>query len=311
MPEAVTQVIPPSTPQAQLPLEPQTPEVIAPSGRRRFEIPEGKVEHVVDAPAESTPEPKPEAQNTGTEATPAKPEGEKPEAVEKTDDVTPEQAAKRESRRFERRIDKAYRKAAEAQARAELLEKQLAELKQPKAPEGAPTLEQFDYDPEKYAAAKADYAKAEAAKEYETKQKTEAGKQARQKLLTDWEEKAERGADKYDDWQEMVGELQPNNPFMHAIMEAENGEDVAHYLGKHPKEAERIAKLPPLSQVREVGKLEAKLLAKPAEPKTPSKAPAPITPLTGAAPVVSDVPSETDDLRDWMRKRNKQVHGGR
>ena len=305
MPEAVVVQQPASTPQAQLPLEPQTPEVIAPSGRRRFEIPDEQVVDVPETPAASTPEPKPEAQNTGEEATPAKPEGEKPE------EVTLEQAAKREGRRFERRLDKAFRKAAEAQARAELLEKQLAELKQPKAPEGAPTLEQFDYDPEKYAAAKADYAKAEAAKEYEAKQKTEAGKQATQKLLTDWEEKAERGADKYDDWQDIVGELKPNNPFMHAIMEAENGEDVAHYLGKHPKEAERIAKLPPLSQVREVGKLEAKLLAKPAEPKTPSKAPAPITPLTGAAPVVSDAPSETDDIRDWIRKRQKQVHGRR
>jgi hypothetical protein len=305
VPEAVVVQQPASTAQAQLPLEPQTPEVIAPSGRRRFEIPDEQVVDVPETPAASTPEVKSEAQNTGEEATPAKPEGEKPE------EVTPEQAAKREGRRFERRLDKAYRKAAEAQARAELLEKQLAELKQPKAPEGAPTLEQFDYDPEKYAAAKADYAKAEAAKEYEAKQKTEAGKQATQKLLTDWEEKAERGADKYDDWTEIVGELKPTNPFMHAIMEAENGEDVAHYLGKHPKEAERIAKLPPLSQVREVGKLEAKLLAKPAEPKTPSKAPAPITPLTGAAPVVSDAPSETDDIRDWIRKRQKQVHGRR
>jgi len=305
MPEATVGT--PQTPSTPPPAAPAA----APSAPRRFEIPAfadltaDAVTPAPAAPAASTPEVKPEAQNTGTEATPAKPEGEKPE------EVTPEQAAKREGRRFERRLDKAYRKAAEAQARAELLEKQLAEFKQPKAPEGAPTLEQFDYDPEKYAAAKADYAKAEAAKEFEAKQRTEAGKQFTQKLQTDWEEKAERGADKYDDWQETVGELQPNNPFMHAIMEAENGEDVAHYLGTHPKEAERIAKLPPLSQVREVGKLEAKLLAKPAEPKTPSKAPAPITPLTGAAPVVSDVPSETDDLRDWMRKRNKQVHGSR
>ena len=39
-------------------------------------------------------------------------------------------------------------------------------------------------------------------------------------------------------------------------MEAENGDDIAHYLGKNPKEAHRIAQLHPRSQIREIGKLE-------------------------------------------------------
>ena len=94
-------------------------------------------------------------------------------------------------------------------------------------------------------------------------------------------------------------------------VEAENAEDVAYYLGKNPKEAERIVSLPTLSQVREIGKLEAKLLAEPAKPKTPSKAPAPITPLTGAAPVTTDVPSENDEIGTWIKRRSKQVHGKR
>ena len=287
-----------------------TPAVETPVAQRRYEIPV-LGETTPEAPLVQTPSAAAEVvakddQDTGEQAPPAKPE-EKPAPEE----VTPEQAAKREGRRFERKLDKAYRQRAEALARAEASERRLAELEKPKAPEGEPKLEQFDYDPEKYAQAKADYAKSQATKEYEAKQRTETGKQQQQKLISDWEEKAERGADKHDDFQEKVGNIQPVNPLLMAIMEADNGDEIAYYLGAHPKEAERIAKLSQISQVREIGKLEAKLALTPEKPKAPSKAPAPITPLTGVAAVASPEPSEQDNMGDWMKKRQKQVYGKR
>jgi hypothetical protein len=287
-------------------LEPQQKEL--PAGTpapKRFVIPDGAIEDVkqpaASAPAAPSAEP---AQNKGTEAPPAEPEA-KPE----TEEVTPEQAAKREGRRFERRLDKAYRARAEAEARAKLLEEQLSKIQQPKPLEGEPKLEQFDYDPEKYAAAKAEHAKSQAAKEFESKQRDTAAKAEYTRLAADWEEKVEKASDKYEDFAEKVGNLDPANPIAASIMEADNGEEIAYHLATHPKEARRIAELPMRSQIREIGKLEAKLAQKPVEPKAPSKAPAPITPLTGTAPTVTDIPSEGDDLRDWMRKRNKQVHG--
>jgi hypothetical protein len=321
VPEATnTTPVAPAAPQAQLPLEPQTPEAVATNSgniKRRFEIPDEKVEDVAapaapaapaakTASAEGTPEKA--AQDNGEQAPPAEPEGDQPEKK----DETPEQAAKREGRRFERRLDKAYRKAAEAQARSELLEKQLSELRQPKAPEGAPKLEDFDYDPEKYATAKAEFAKKQAVTENEEKQRTERTKLYRDKILSDWEEKVDKASDKIENFDaNFAMKLKPETPFFEAMMEAENGAEILHYLGSHPKEAQRISALQPVSQVREIGKLEAKLAAKPAEPKTPSKAPAPIAPLSGAAQVTTDVPSDDDDTADWIRKRQKQVHGSR
>src|SRR5258706_10652114 len=86
-------------------------------------------------------------QKTGEEAAP--PGEEKPET---TGETPPE---KRGKNRFERRLDKAYRKAAEAQGRADFLEKQLAEVRaqtpQQVAP-GEPRLEDFN-DIKKYAEA--------------------------------------------------------------------------------------------------------------------------------------------------------------
>ena len=298
MPEATTPAV---SPQAQLVLEPPQKEVIAATpAPKRFVIPDGAIEDVKPAASETQIP----AQNKGPEASPAKPEAKPEEEV-----VTPEQAAKREGRRFERRLDKAFRARAEAEARAKFAEEQLSKIQQPKPLEGEPKLEQFDYDPEKYAAAKAEHAKSQAAKEFESKQRDTAAKAEQTRLAADWEEKVEKALDKYEDFAEKVGSLDPANPIAASIMEAENGEEIAYHLATHPKEARRIAELPMRSQIREIGKLEAKLAQKPVEPKAPSNAPAPITPLTGTAPTVTNEPTETDDIRDWIRKRNKQVHG--
>ena len=266
----------------------------------RFELP---VETAPEEAPAAEGEPK-VAQDPGKQAPPTEPEAKPEEAL------TPEQAAKREGRRFERRLDKAYRQRAEAQAMAELLGKRLAELEKSGAPQqqaGKPTLEQFEFDAEKYAAATAEYAKSQATKDFEAKQRVQTAQQARQRLIADWEEKADRAIDKYDDFQQVVGNLEPNSPFVAAIMEAENGEDIAYHLGKHLAEARRIASLSPVTQIREIGKLEAKLQAEPVKPKAPSKAPAPITPVSGAAQVATDVPSESDDYPTWLKKRQKQL----
>lgn len=255
----------------------------------------------VEPAASATPATQADVQNTGDEATPAAPEGEKPEAA-----PTPEQEAKRKQNRLDRKLDKAFRQRAEAQAKADFLEKQLAEERAKNSPvqnDGKPTLAQFDYDPEKYADAVAKYATDKAATEAKAKHQEETGKQFQQKLVSDWDEKVARAEDKYDDWQKKVGDLTPNSPFTAAIMEAENGEDIAYYLGTHPEEARRIVSLHPLSQAREIGKLEAKLLSEPQKPQLPSSAPVPIKPVGGSSsPATKRLMDMSQDEFDKKRK---------
>lgn len=232
---------------------------------------------------------------------------------EKKPDTDQDPEKQRTSRRFERRLDKAYRRAAEATARAELSERLLNEERakaQAPVDTDAPKLEQFD-DIEKFALAREKYAADKALKADQTKRQTEAQKQAQARLVETWEEKADSASEKYDDWNAVVGNLKPTSPWATAIMHTENGVDVAYHLGKNLKEAERIQELPSILQVLEIGKLAAKLAAELPKPKTPSKAPAPITPLTGAAPVATDVPSEQDDYPTWFKKRQRQVHAKR
>lgn len=247
------------------------------------------------------------AQNTAEQA-PATLEG-----GEKKPDTEQAPEKRQGQSRYERRLDRAYRKAAEAQARAEFFEKQYnearAKVATPEDP-GAPKLENFK-DIEEYAKAVGKYESEKALKAHQDKQRSETQKQMRTRLTESWEAKAARADGKYEDFDEVVGDIQPTSPWSIAVMEAENGEDIAYYLGKNMKEAHRIAALPPTAQIREIGKLEAKLAAEPPKPKTASKAPPPITPLAGTTPAENAKPSDKDDIDTWFKKRNAEVRAKR
>ena len=238
----------------------------------------------------------PAEQAPATDATPEKAE------------VTDEQPEKRSQSRFERRLSKAYRKYGEEKARADFLEKQLNEFKAPKAhpQEGTPRLEQFD-DIEKYADAKAEWAKSNAVRDFEAKQRTTAQQAQQQRLVTQWEEKATAAEVKYDDFDEVVGEIKPTHPLTVAIMREENGADVAYHLGKNPKEAMRIAALDPMDQILAIGRLAAKLSSEPPVAKQPSKAPPPIAPVSGTAAAPIEEISPDDDMKTFIRKRERQL----
>lgn len=258
----------------------------------------------VAPPADNTPpaESGTPAQNEAPSADATPPGGDKP--------ATPDQAEKRGTSRYERKISRLHKERAEAVARADLLERQLAESRAPKpSDDGRPKLEQFDYDPEKYASAVADYEKGRSLKEGETKAREHATKQYRERLTNDWEEKTANAEVKYPDFDKVVGNLEPNTPLAIAIIEAENADDVAYYLMKNQEVLGRILKLNPLAAVREIGKLEAKLLADPpVKPKTPSKAPAPISPVSGSATVSAKSLSDPEISYDeFVRIRNKEL----
>lgn len=230
---------------------------------------------------------------------------------EQAQQTTDEQPEKRGKNHFERRLSRAYRREAEQKARADLLEKRLAEIEAKVAPKteataGEPKLADFD-DIEKYAAAKAEHREKEAIKAYEAKQRNEQAKSQQQRIVSEWVEKAERGSDKYDDWDDVVGEIRPTNPLTIALMRAENADDVAYHLGKNLKEATRISQLDPVSQMLAIGALSAKLQADPPKPKQPSKAPPPIAPVSGKSEAPSEELKDDDDMKTFIKKRNRQL----
>jgi hypothetical protein len=100
-------------------------------------------------------------------------------------------------------------------------------------------------------------------------------------LLESYHDKEEKAREKYDDFEQVA--YNPNLPITdvmaQSIQASDIGPEVAYHLGANPKEAERIARLSPILQAKEIGKLEAKLAADPPVKKT-SNAPSPISPIT-------------------------------
>ena len=147
-----------------------------------------------------------------------------------------------------------------------------AETQIVKAP-SATSADQFE-SPEAYAEALA-YQRAE-----ELVAKREAAKQQSQ-VLESYQEREEAARDKYDDFEQVAynPKLSITNVMAETIQSSDIGPELAYYLGSNPKDAERISRMTPLAQAKEIGKIEAKLANDPPVKRTTS-APAPISPVT-------------------------------
>lgn len=197
----------------------------------------------------------------------------------------------REQRKWER--EQAAR-AAEAQTKQQV-------------PADLPPADQFA-TPEAYAEALAEK------KAQELVAKREAEKE-RSTILEAYHDREEEARGKYNDFEQVA-----YNPttritavMAETIQASEIGPDLAYHLGSNPKEAERISKLSPFLQAKEIGKLEAKLQATPPVPKV-SSAPPPITPVTARS--VGTPSYDTTDPRsiktmttsEWIEaERQRQI----
>jgi hypothetical protein len=109
------------------------------------------------------------------------------------------------------------------------------------------------------------------AKDHEEKQAQIAERHAHvQKQYQRLNDEFDRASDKYDDFDDVVrGEDTPFTTHVRdALLLVDNPADVAYRLGKNPTELERISKLHPLDQAREVNKLSFSLMG--GNGKTPS-----------------------------------------
>lgn len=113
---------------------------------------------------------------------------------------------------------------------------------------------------------------------------------------------------KYDDYDDVIEDglrsVTVTSDMAQAIMGSENGPEIEYHLYTHPAEATSIAGMDPYSQVRAIGRLEAKLLTP--SPKKTTTAPKPVKPLggTGAGGVGQTDPAKMD-MEQYVAWRQK------
>ena len=197
----------------------------------------------------------------------------------------------REQRKWER---EQQAKQAETQARQSV-------------PKELPSVDHFE-SPEAYAEALA-MKRAEEMLHQRDLQKQQAA------IEDTYAEREEEARNKYDDFEQVAynPQLRVTDVMAETIKSSDLGPDLAYWLGSNPKEADRISRLSPLLQAREIGKIEAKIGAEPFQKKT-SSAPEPIRPVTARAvnPGVTDTTDpravKTMSTSDWIAaERQRQI----
>ncbi|HTJ94267.1 MAG TPA: hypothetical protein VL424_14325 [Pararobbsia sp.] len=215
------------------------------------------------------------------------------------------EAAKPKVDNVQRRIDEITRKRHEEvnreRARADAAERELAALRTPKTDDNGQPTQVRPEDIDRIANQRADALVVK--REFD----------AKCTALVDNGSK-EFGAD-FDKAVKTLGSLQAIvdekgefTDFAKAIVESDEPHKLMKHLGDNPDEAARILLLNPTQQAREIGRLEARLSTQPATQPAVSKAPPPPSHV-GTRNVASAAPSDKDDIKTWMAKREAQVRG--
>lgn len=189
--------------------------------------------------------------------------------------------------------------AAEVENR--LLKSGYQQTQQPEVkPTGEPKPSDFQ-DYEAYTRALVDHRSDQRFAELQQRQAQEAQSQRQQQHAKRVQEKLAVGQAKYDDFTEVVfNDAVSITPVMRdEIGESSLSAEIAYYLGSNLEEADRISRLRPGDQVREIVKLEAKLTALP----TPTKTPPPIVPGGGSSATKPNIWAADYDFKKFVAAR--------
>ncbi len=178
------------------------------------------------------------------------------------------------------------------------------------------------YDPEKYQAAVRAWdrrqAKKEALAEIDQREQQKSQKSEQQKQAEGWEQKKAVARAKYDDFDDALDADVPiTQAISKVLLTSELGADLAYYLGTHPGEAQKIAKMDDIGAALAMGRIEA-TLAKQETDEPEEKHPA----VTKAAPppqpvkkaTASKAPDIYDDslpYKEWVKTREAGLKKGK
>lgn len=243
---------------------------------------------------------------------------------------------------YQRRIDKLTREvaelkakqapqpAAELEAEPEPAPQTLGRAKPTPTPDKYETYEDYIEDLTDWKAEQRELQRAE-------QEQAAAQQQQLRAVIDNWNEQADAAREQYDDFDETLSNQVPIYAGVQmALMELENGAEVAYYLGKHRDVAAKLMEMSPERAIAEVGKLAANLgeveveseepssssdegpqggsqgggpaatdRAAPPPRRAVSNAPAPIKPVGGSA-TRSSVPLDELPYSEYRRIRDQQ-----
>lgn len=204
-------------------------------------------------------------------------------------------------RQTERELEAARQRAQELESR--IASQQAA----PPPSQGAPTLEQYNWDMDAWGKALAEHQNANLDNLLNQRIAAQQQQQQRQQAAQNFETRATAYAAEHPEFNDRVAMLSATVQFPQEIVEAvalsDHGPAIADHLAQHLDEADRIARLPLHLAAQAIGRIEAKVSAP--KPKPVSKAPEPAATLGGGSTPI-ETPENMTTAR-WMEWRNSQT----
>lgn len=259
-----------------------------------------EVEEVEQEEAQNNPE---ESAATESGDTPAQQSRKKPGVHQRIDELTKEKHDARRAAEDAQRERDYWREQATRQATQQEVQPTQAAVPS----DGEPTLESCDFDVVDFQRKYFKWMRAQ--------EKQQEAEQERTRVFL--EKEAAFRAD-YPDYDTVT--RNPALPITQAvvdvILETDDPPAVAYYLGQNLNEAAAIAQMTPHQIGRAIGRIEAKLSAPKAseaprqvEPKTVTKAPAPVTTLSGAPAVKKSYDEMSPKEYDEVRRKERAGKG--
>lgn len=220
-----------------------------------------------------------------------------------------ELAAKRNE--AEAKAEAAERKAAELEARIQALQAQAKPLEE----DARPVRSAYATDDD-YIDAVADWKAKRAIAERERAQAQARAEAEQAEIASQWSKRQEQVMKDLPDYADVIGksEISVPNHIHQAILESEQGPQIAYYLALHPDEAKKLALMKPVAGIKRIAALERDLAEIEAEEQTPekeeaapqvkkSKAPPPIDTVRS---VPSSTGSSTSSYEEYKRRRQAE-----
>lgn len=238
------------------------------------------------------------------------------EAEESDDDQEQVEDKPKKKSGFARKLAKKDELLAEKDREIERLRAEKAPRAEPEkvADEGEPDPDNFDNHRD-YVKAVTKWTLEQDRKELTKKQQIESAQAAHKQMMDSFKEKKDAYADEHEDFDTLIKAASQPKYFLKeegqlAILGSDLAPEIMHELAKNLPELERISKLSPIQQVKEIGKVEARLTKEETKEKKEVKqtnAPAPIKPVgSKASGVVKSIYSENLSQKEYEAIRAKQ-----
>ena len=220
---------------------------------------------------------------------------------------------------FQKRIDKLTRKIyeleGELERRGSLAGNSAATEPAKSKAKAKPDINTFQGTVAEYEEALAEWIVETKLAEAENKRKQQAEEERTKSAFDSYNRKVAAARAEHDDWDEVVGNPDVKIPqvVQVAVIEMDNGPDVAYYLGQNPEICDELMEMSPVRAVATIGAIADSLADdEPSSPppKRKSNAPEPITPVGGSAKSARPL-SEINDADEYMKKRRAQIREAR